>query len=261
MIHIKTDEDIQEMQQGGHILARVLERLVAEVRPGVHTDDLNSLAKELILESGCSPAFEGYRPNKETVPFPDVICASINDEVVHGIASRKLVLKEGDVFSIDIGLQFHGTSRSYFLDMARTVGVGKVSTDVKRLLSFVERALIAGIKAIRPGRQLYDISSAIERVLRKGKLGIIRELVGHGVGYQLHEEPCIFNYVDEQVRRQSVPLKPGMALALEPMAALGGYAVVLDADGWTIRTKDGSLAAQFEHTVAVTKDGYRILTI
>lgn len=260
MIHIKTEEDIQAMEQGGHILALVLDRLVAEVRPGIHTGTLNTLAKELILKAGCRPAFEGYQQRPGDIPFPDVICTSINDEVVHGIASRELVLKAGDILSIDIGLKYQGRLRSYFLDMARSVEVGTVSADERRLLSFTEKALIAGIQAIQPGRYVHDISSAIERMLRKGKLGIIRDLVGHGVGYQLHEDPCIFNYVDERIKRESVQLQPGMVLALEPMATLGGHEVILDADGWTIRTKDGSKAVQFEHTVAVTKDGYKILT-
>ncbi len=266
-VRIKTKEDIAIIREGGIRLSRILSQVIKEVRAGVSTYDLDMLAERLVRESGGIPAFKGYRIKEVRTPYPATICASVNDEVVHSIPRKEKILKEGDMIGIDIGMQWPNReiqnqkskiqNSGLFTDMARTVGVGKISQDAERLIRATEEALAIGIRTVRPGARVGDIGHAIEMHLKKEKLGIIRDLAGHGVGYALHEEPLIPNYGS---RGTGMLLQEGMVIAIEPMATLGGWKITLDRDEWTFRTADGSLAAHFEDTVAVTKEGVEILT-
>lgn len=273
-VRIKTKEDIAIIREGGIRLSRILSQVIKEVRAGVSTYDLDMLAERLVRESGGIPAFKGYRIKEVRTPYPATICASVNDEVVHSIPRKEKILKEGDMIGIDIGMQwpnreiqnpkpktqnsvFKIQNSGLFTDMARTIGVGKISQDAERLIRATEEALAIGIRTVRPGARVGDIGHAIEMHLKKEKLGIIRDLAGHGVGYALHEEPLIPNYGS---RGTGMLLQEGMVIAIEPMATLGGWKITLDRDEWTFRTADGSLAAHFEDTVAVTKEGVEILT-
>jgi methionyl aminopeptidase len=261
MVTLKTEEDIAALRIAGGILAKVLSDVVNHVHEGVSTLELDLLAEELIHRAGCRQVFKGYRQKKEDPPYPATLCTSLNDEVVHGIPNREIRIRSGDILGLDIGLSYPGKEREYFVDMARTIAVGKVSKEARRLMKTVETALEAGIAAICPGEQLMKVSKAIEAVLKREHLGVVRDLVGHGVGYALHEDPCVLNYVNEKDKDSSIVLLPGMVLALEPMANIGEYHVVLDNDGWTVRSADGSLSAHFEHTVAVTENGHEVLTL
>lgn len=266
MITVKTKEEIEILREGGRRLAQILQKIVAAAKPGVSALDLDGLAEGLIFESGGTPAFKGYRLEGLKTPYPGSLCVSINDEVVHGIPRKDKILKEGDVVGLDIGMawpanaatsyQLQATS-PLFTDMAVTIGIGKISLDAERLIRATKEALDVGIQSVRPGARIGDISHAIQKYLEKHHLGIIHDLAGHGVGYKLHEEPFIPNYG----RKGAGPeIREGMVLAIEPMATLGDWRVTLDRDNWTFRTKDNSLAAHFEHTVAVTKAGADILT-
>ena len=252
-VTIKREVELRRLREGGKRLAGVLERLAAEVKPGVSTLELDRLAERLIIADGGIPIFQGYKIREVKTPYPASICTSINDEVVHGIPKRELVLQVGDVLGIDIGMRWQGL----VTDMAVTIGIGGISPEASRLIRVTREALDLGIAAIRPGATIGDIGHAVGSHLKKAGLGVIRDLAGHGVGYELHEEPLIPNYGRPGT---GMRLEEGMVLALEPMATLGGQRVVLDDDEWTFRTADGSLAAHFEHTVAVTRTGQEVLT-
>ncbi len=266
MISIKTKEEIAILREGGRRLAAILAKVAEQARAGVSTVELDRLAEGLIFESGGTPSFKGYRIKETSAPYPCSLCVSVNDEVVHAIPRADRILKEGDIAGLDIGMKWPVSkpttynlqpTTSLFLDMAVTVGIGKISKEAGRLIGATKEALDIGIKAVRPGAFVGDIGHAVEEHLKKNKLGIIRDLAGHGVGYEVHEEPFIPNYGKAG---QGPELKEGMVIAIEPMATLGGWKVDLDDDEWTFRTADGSLAAHFEHTVAVTKSGADILT-
>jgi methionyl aminopeptidase len=252
MNQVKTQVEIERIRVSGRMLAEVLRLLAPRVVAGVTTGELGDVAAHELKALGGKPAFLGYRPSRDTRPFPSVICISVNDEVVHGIpGSRRLA--EGDIVGLDFGVNYEGM----FTDGAITVPVGSVRPAVAKLLKATREALDHGIFAVRAGGQVGDISAAVETRLRRDHLGIVEDLSGHGVGHQVHEEPNILNVG----RAGTGPvLKAGMTLAIEPMATLGGRDVVLEDDGWTIKTADGSLGAQFEHTVLVTEDGAEILT-
>ncbi len=272
---IKTREEIVILREGGRRLAQILQKVVQAAKPGVSTFDLDRLAEELIFSSGGKPAFKGYRIRETRSPYPASLCVSTNDEVVHGIPRKDRIFKDGDVVGLDIGMQWPASAKAtagkpvsqmsnvkgqmsgLYTDMAVTIGIGKISSERERLLRLTRESLDIGINEVKPGAQVGDIGYAIECHLKKHGLGVVRDLGGHGVGYELHEEPLIPNYG----RPHSGPeLKEGMVIAIEPMATLGDWRVVLDRDEWTFRTADGSLAAHFEHTVAVTKSGGEILT-
>lgn len=259
MIYIKSEHDIEQMRKGGEILAQVLESIISLVKPGVSTEKLNEAAERAILKAHCQPAFKGYRQRLSDPAYPAVLCTSVNDEVVHAIPRKNRMLLEGDIIGLDIGLIYPGKERGYYLDMAKTVGVGRISAEATQLLERTLAALSAGISVMKPGVWLSVVSSHIEAVLKQAGLGIVRDLAGHGVGYALHEEPEVLNYCPK-TGYHDIQLQAGMVLALEPMATSGGWKVFVDHDGWTVKTHDGSLAAQFEHTIAVTSDGYEILT-
>ena len=247
---VKTEKQLTAMGEGGKIIATIFKGLKSYVQPGISGLDINAWVEAQIAKYGATPAYREPVPN-----FPGVICISINEQVVHGIP-KPTPLEKGDVVSFDLVVTYHGMKA----DAAFTMIVGEVPTGAKKhLLSITERSLYAGIDAIKGrGTRVGDISNAIEKVLSEGKLGIIRELVGHGVGFKMHLPPEIPNYG----KKGSGPLvEPGDTLAIEPMATLGGHKIVTDEDdGWAIETKDGSLAAHFEHTVLVTEDSAEILT-
>jgi methionyl aminopeptidase len=236
------------MRRGGEILAAAHDVLREAVRPGISTQELDTLAEEFIRShAGAEPAFKGL------YGFPGSICASINEEIVHGIPSSRRVLEEGDIISIDIGVKYQG----FYTDSANTHPVGEVSRGARHLLEVTERALYAGIAAAQPSNHLGDIGAAIEQVVTRAGFSIVRELVGHGIGVGPHEEPQVPNYGKP---RRGTKLVPGLTIAIEPMVNIGSAATRTLADDWTVVTSDRSLSAHFEHTVAVTASGPLILT-
>lgn len=254
MITIKTKEDIQTLREGGKRHAEILSTLKAMVKPGVTARELDETALKLILEGGDTPAFLNYKPRGARRPFPASLCVSINDEIVHGIPNETdKVLKEGDVVTLDLGLVHKGL----ITDSAITVPVGEISPELKNLLNATERALYSGIKAAKGGARVGDIGMAIEVIGVAEGYGVIEELSGHGVGYDVHEDPYIPNYGEAG---KGEVLKPGMVIAIEPMFNLGSRHVTLDSDGWTYRTRDGSVSAHFEHTILITKGDPEIFT-
>lgn len=253
MSKFKTNEEIDLLRESGKRLARVLQRVAGEIKPGVTTKYLDEVAERLIRETGDIPPFLNYTPHGARKPFPASLCVSVNDEIVHGIPGPRVIL-EGDIVSIDLGL----THKGMITDAALTIPVGKISADVAELIRQTEISLFEGIKAMRVGGRIGDIGAAIERVANKHHYGIVRELGGHGVGHAVHEDPYVPNY---GTKGTGPLLKAGMVLALEPMFTLGHDDVALMPDGYTIVTEDGSLSAHFEHTVAITEAGIEIVTL
>ena len=252
-ITIKTKEEIEILREGGRILAEVLRELEKLAKPGVSTGFLNERAKEIIIAKGARPSFEGYQSSFSDKPYPAAICASLNEVVVHGLPSEKAVLKDGDILKLDLGVEY----KKLFTDAAITIGIGEISKEKQKLIDVTKRALDLAIDEVRPGNHIGDIGFAIENYIEGNGFYVIEILVGHGVGYDVHEEPNIPNYG----KRDSGPiLKPGMVLAIEPMAALKGGEVKLSKDGFGYETLGGSLSAHFEHTMAVTDDGHLVLT-
>ncbi len=241
------------MRRGGALLSRALQVAVDAVKPGVTMRQLDTIARETIEQGGGKPSFLGYSSGGSS-PFPATLCISRNDEVVHGIGTRDVPLEEGDLVGLDIGCWFEGLCT----DMAVTVPVGKISADNVKLLKVTREAMRAGVAAAVVGSGVKDISGAIQAVIDEKKYGIVKALVGHGVGHAVHESPHVPNYVSKAFRDQE--LKSGMCLALEPMLTLGSDEVVTADDGWTIVTEDGSLAAHFEVTIAILPDGPEVLT-
>lgn len=256
MVSIKTDRDVKILKEGGAILGSILKEVSARVKPGVITSELENFACQLIEGAGGRPSFKGYRPGGKGRAFPTALCTSVNYEVVHAPAIPARELKTGDIVGIDVGMEYRGL----FTDTAVTVGVGAISNEAKKLLKVTRKALYKGIEVMRPGAKVSDIGKAIQDYAESNGYSVVRDLVGHGVGYAVHEDPHVCNYVDKEVRRNDVVLKKGMVLALEPMINVGGFAVETLSDGFSVATKDRSLAAQFEHTVAVVDGGYLIIT-
>lgn len=255
MAYIKTKGDIEQILRGGKILGGVLEALAKAVKPGVTSLEIDKLAEKLIKRHGGKPAFKGYKGRKNDKPFPSAICACVNEELVHGIARADQKLKNGDIFSIDIGMELGG----YFTDTAVTVIVGEVPEKTRELLRVTKEALEVGIGAAKPGNTVADIGRAIEQFVKsQGNYGIVRDLVGHGVGHAVHEEPRVPNYYDKEM--ENWVLEPGVVIAIEPMIAIGHHAIETAEDGWTVRMKDRSLCAHFEHTVIILEDGNKVAT-
>ena len=254
MISIKTDEDIKKLRRGGQLLGMILDELEAEVKPGATSLDVDDRAMELIEEHGLEPMILGYQPKFAERPYPAATCISINDVVVHGIPNEHpITFEDGDVVSIDLVVAYEGM----VLDSARTVGCGSLSAEAKELIAVTEKALKVGIAAAKAGNRVKDIGAAIEKVVPE-RYGIVESLCGHGVGYELHEEPQVPNYAQPG---NSLELKPGMVLAIEPMIIQGSKEVVYDdQDGYSVLSADGNLAAHIEHTVLITKKGPEILT-
>ena len=248
MIQLKSTREIELMAQGGRILADTVQLLRREVRPGISTAELDAIAEQFIRSHpGATPAFKGL------YGFTGSICTSINQEIVHGIPSRKRVLSEGDVVSLDVGVAYQG----YFTDSATTVPVGEVDAETRRLLDVTERSLAAGIAAAVPGNHLGDIGAAVQQVVEGAGFSVVRDLVGHGIGVEFHEEPQVPNYGKP---KRGLKLVPGLTIAIEPMVNIGGPNTRTLPDKWTIVTVDGSRSAHFEHTVAITENGNRVLT-
>ncbi|HCM36848.1 MAG: type I methionyl aminopeptidase [Candidatus Wildermuthbacteria bacterium RIFCSPLOWO2_02_FULL_47_9c] len=247
MISVKSAGEIAIMREGGRILAQVLEELMGGVRPGMSTLELDKSAEEKIRKAGAKPAFLHYQG------FPNTLCASLNNEVVHAIPSDKKILKEGDILSLDLGLMYKG----YYSDIARTVPVGKISKEATRLVEVTKKALQLGTAKARPGATLGDIGYEIQRFVESEGFSVVRELCGHGIGKELHEEPQVLNFGERKI---GLVLKEGMVLSIEPMVTAGEWNVKLAKDGQTYLTRDGSLAAHFEDTVAITAQGPEVLT-
>lgn len=257
MITIKTPEEIKIIAEGGKILAEIMKKLEKRILPGVTTKELDRLAEGLILDSKTKPSFKGYQN------FPAVLCTSINEEIVHAVPSVRS-LKEGDIISLDLGLIYKG----FHTDMAVTLPVGKVDSESQRLIRITKKALKRGIKKIRPGNTVGDIGNTIQRFVESRGFNVVRELCGHGIGRELHEDPQILNYGK---RHKGEKLKEGMVICLEPMVTAGDWKLKKtipkqnkfatgQEDGFVYKTADGSLSAHFEQTIVVTKDGCRVLT-
>jgi len=246
MIILKTPDEIAVMAQASKVVAETLQILQKVVRAGITTDELDRLAEEEIRSRGAKPAFKGYRN------YPKTLCASVNDQVVHGIPSKR-VLKEGDIIGLDLGAIVGG----FYGDSAVTVPVGRTAEQYARLVQVTEEAMYLGIEQAVVGHRLSDISYAVQKHVESAGYSVVTEFVGHGIGKKLHEEPPVPNYGEPD---RGLRLKEGMVLAVEPMVNVGGYEVEIKEDGWTAVTKDGSLAAHFEHSVAITKDGPYILS-
>jgi len=250
-IIIKTQEEIEKMRDGGHRLAGIMDEIGKIVRVGQNTHEIDELARRLIFDIGGIPIFEGYGGPEN--PYPGAVCASVNNEVVHGIPKKDRILKEGDILKIDIGMKYRGL----ITDMSRTFPVGKVPKVAWKLMKATRESLDMGIGKLKAGAKLSDYSQAVESYVRSHGFSIIRELVGHGVGHELHEDPQIPNYTSNV---KDIILKEGMTLALEPMINEGTEKIKLQEDGWTYVTADGKLSAHFEDTVVITKGGCEILT-
>ncbi|HNW71506.1 MAG TPA: type I methionyl aminopeptidase [Candidatus Paceibacterota bacterium] len=253
MITIKTKEEIEILRECGKRLAFVLHKTAEKVAPGVSTWELDKYAEKLIKEMGDYPAFLNYLPEGASRPFPGSLCVSVNDEVVHGIPSKKRILKEGDIVSLDLGLQHNGL----FTDMAITVPVGEASPASLKLIKTTEKALEVGISAACGGARVGDIGHEIESFVRPQRYGIVEILAGHGVGRAIHEDPFIPNYGKKGV---GAKLVPGMVIAIEPMLNNGTKNVTLEDDDWTFRTADRKKSAHFEHTILITEGEPEILT-
>jgi methionyl aminopeptidase len=254
MIPIKTQREIEIMREGGKILAGIMEELEKKVRPGIKTLELGRLAESLILNSGASPSFKGYTNRKDGIvdPYPSSLCTSINEEIVHCLPSER-VLKEGDIISLDLGIYYKG----FHTDMATTVPVGKVAPESQRLIKVTKKALKRGINEIKPGNHIGDIENAIQKFVEENGFNVVRDLCGHGIGKELHEDPQILNFGK---KGSGTEIKEGMVLCLEPMVAIGDSTIKRAKDGWGYSTFDDSLSAHFEHTIAVAKKGAEILT-
>jgi methionyl aminopeptidase len=247
VITCRSAAEIERLARVNHLVARVLSELMAAVAPGVTTRQLDDIAERRIREAGAVPAFKGYHG------YPATICASVNEQVIHGIPND-LPLKEGDILSMDLGAQLDG----FFGDSAVTVGVGRIASDAQRLLDVTRTSLERAIGVVRAGARVHDIGAAVQQYVEANGFSVVREFVGHGIGTSLHEEPQIPNY---GTPGRGSRLAAGMVLAIEPMVNAGKAAVKVLADGWTAVTKDGSLSAHFEHTVVVTETGCRVLTL
>lgn len=247
MTRVKTSGEITSMRESGRMLATVHQVLEAKIGPGISTKELDTIARKELSSLGGKPAFLGI------YGFPETLCVSINDEIVHGIPKANRIISDGDVVSMDFGVIY----KEMITDASITVIVGKSTEQKNQLLDTTNQALLAGISILRNGVRVGDIGYAIEQTVKPMNYGIVRDLVGHGVGHKLHEEPNIPNFGN---LRTGKTLKTGMTIAIEPMVALGSGQVVVDPDGWTVRTADNSLSAHFEHTVLITEKGYEILT-
>lgn len=254
MINLKTKEDIEILRAGGQRLAQIVDTIAKAVQPGVHTADLSRLADELIAKYDGQSSFKNYQPDWAPTPFPSAVCLSVNTEVVHGLPFPDRELKAGDIVGVDCGLVYQGR----YTDMAVTVPVGNITKSTQKLLHTTQEALAAGIAQVKPGNKVSDIAKAVEKVINKGGCSAVRQLVGHGVGFSIHEDPAVPNFYDKSF--PDVELVPGLVIAIEPMVNAGDWEVDTLEDGWTIVTADNSLSAHFEHTVAVTDTGHIIIT-
>lgn len=255
MIVRKSPMEIERMRASGRLVALVLQALHDAVRPGTTTMDLEHRARRMIRDAGAKPAFKGYYVPAARKRFPAALCTSVNDEVVHGIPSRRRVLREGDIVKVDCGVLLDG----YYGDSATTIPVGRIAAETERLLQVTRESLDLAVEQMVAGRRLFDVSGAVQRHVEANGFSIVKEFVGHGIGKRLHEEPQVPNHIDPKMR--NVRLRLGMVLAIEPMVAAGDPGTRILRDRFTAVTRDGSNAAHFEHCVAVTENGPRLLTV
>lgn len=288
---VKKKKELQSIKEGGKLMGEILSELQKQTRPGMSTWDIDILAEKMILKAGGRPAFKGYKTHFADTPFPSTICVSVNTELVHGIARKDVILKDGDILSIDIGMEWPSSSKKlvksvkfikqqvgangrpperysraglplsgYFTDTAITFAVGKISDETAKLLAVTKNALEKAITVAKPGNSIAAIGKAVETYVRsQGDYGIVKDLVGHGVGYKVHEDPHIPNYYDPEL--EVIKLVPGMVIAIEPMISLSKeYKVKTKKDGWTIEMADGSICAHFEHTIIITEKGNIVAT-
>ena len=253
MISLKSPREIELMREAGSIVAEVLAVLTEKAVPGITTQELDTIAEEHIRRCKAIPAFKNYGGTRSRPPFPATICASVNEEVVHGIPGQR-VLKEGDILSVDVGACKEG----YFGDSAKTIAIGHITPEAGRLVKVCREALNKAIHKVAPGQKLSEVSAAVQQHTEANGYSVVRKFVGHGIGTEMHESPQIPNFVSPDAT--DVILKPGMTLAIEPMINQGSFRVRTGANGWTVSTVDGMLSAHWEHTVAVTPDGAAILT-
>lgn len=247
MVKIRTEREINLIAESNKIVSETLDILSENIKPGIKTSDLDKLAEEFIISQGARPAFKGY------MGFPATLCISIDDEVVHGIPNGK-ILKEGQIVSIDCGVEKNG----YYGDSARTFAVGKIDSKKQNLLNVTKESLMRGIAAAKEGNYVSDIGHAVQTYVESHGYSVVRELVGHGIGTELHEEPQVPNYGKP---KQGHRLQAGMCIAIEPMINAGKKETYTERDGWTVKTKDGSVSAHFEHTIAITKNSAKILSV
>ena len=247
-VTIKSEHEIELMREAGRILAAVHQQLGKEIKPGMSTKDVDRLGEEMIRSYGCEPSFLGY------CGYPASICVSVNEEVVHGIPTDERILQEGDIVSLDAGVIYKG----YHSDAARTYGIGEIDDDAKKLIEVTRQSFFEGIKFAKAGNHLNDISAAIQKYAESFGFGVVRDLVGHGIGSHLHEDPEIPNFAR---KRKGILLQPGMTLAIEPMITEGSYEVVWLDDDWTVMTEDGGWAAHYENTILITEGEPKILSL
>ena len=249
---IKTKDEIERFRESGKRLAQVLKTVISSVGPGMTTYEVDAVAEKLIREAGGFPIFKGYGGSAK--PFPGSLCISLNDEVVHGIPNKKRVIRKGDLLKLDIGMRFEGM----VTDMARTIAVGEVSQDAKKLMAVTEESLARGIAQLNPGAHISAYARTVQEFVEENGFSVVRDLVGHGVGRELHEEPQVPNFVSRDIH--DFVIEKGMTLALEPMVNAGKFVVKVAADDWAFVTADGSLSAHFEDSVVITAQGAEVVT-
>lgn len=255
-VELKTPAELERMREAGRLVGRILDRVAELIAPGVTTAELDRVAEKMVNDAGALSAFKDYPHPHGGTPFPSVLCTSLNHEVVHGIPSDKTVLKEGDILSVDCGVKLGG----FYGDSARTFAVGALDSEAKKLLDITHQSLQVAIETCSVGRRLNELGHGVQRLVESNGFSVVRDFVGHGVGRSLHEEPQVPNFCDGNPKR-GLKLRPGLVLAIEPMVNIGSQDTEVLDDEWTVVTKDRSLSAHFEHTVAITEDGPRVLTL
>lgn len=256
-ITLRSSREIDMLRKAGSVVAKVLSKLKESAKPGVSTGQLDAMAAEMTLEAGAIPLFKGVPCPYKSYPFPGVICASVNEQLVHGIPSKKVILHEGDILSVDFGVKLDG----YCGDAAFTVGVGRITPDRQRLLDVTQEMLAIAVAMMAPGVLWSTIAAAMEDCCRKAGFSVVKDYVGHGIGTEMHEDPKVPNFVSRELLNNDILLKEGMVLAVEPMVNMGRPQVRTLTDGWTVVTRDKKCSAHYEHTIAVVKDGSRVLTV
>lgn len=256
-IKLKSSREIEKMAQAGKIVADVLSKLKQEIKPGVTTKYLDDIALKMAKEAGAIALFKGVKSPYAKKAFSGAICASLNEEVVHGIPSARRFVKDGDLLSIDYGVQLNG----YCGDAAMTVAVGKVSAEKQRLIDTTKRLLDIAVKYAAPGVKWSAIAARMQSCAENAGFSVVTDFVGHGIGTEMHEDPKVPNFVSRELLREDINLQPGVVLAIEPMVNMGSEKVKTLRDGWTVVTKDGKCSAHFEHTIAIVENGCRVLTL
>ena len=256
-ITLRSSREIDMLRKAGLVVARVLSKLKESAKPGVSTKQLDTIAAQMAKDAGAEALFKGVPCPYKNKPFPGVICASINEQLVHGIPSDKVILREGDILSVDYGVRLDG----YCGDAAFTIGIGQISPDRQRLLDVTRQMLDIAIAMMAPGVKWSDVAARMEDCSRQAGFSVVRDYVGHGIGTEMHEDPKVPNFVSRELLHNDILLKEGMVLAVEPMVNMGKAQVRTLADGWTVVTRDNRCSAHYEHTIAVVKGGNRVLTV